>query len=269
MAESSDNPAHGRGTAPRLSALVVARNEAARIGTCLERLRFADETVVVLDRSTDATAEIARAAGARVLEGGWEIEGERRNAGIDACTGDWILEVDADEWATPELAAEIGARLPVASAGYFIVPMANHIGDRLVRHGWGAYNGVAAKPSLFAKGMKRWGAGRVHPKIELRGERQTLQSPLLHFVDRDLSDMMQRLNRYTDLAALDALESGTVPRLGPSIRRIWSRAWKSYVARRGYREGPYGIALALFSALYPILTHLKAATAPRSSKGKE
>jgi len=267
MAESTDNSGN-RGSVPRLSALVVARNEAQRIGACLERLRFADEIVVVLDRSTDATAGIARAAGARLVEGGWEIEGERRNTGIDACGGDWILEVDADEWATPELAAEVRQRLTAAPPGYFIVPMANHIGERLVRHGWGAYNGVAAKPSLFAKGMKRWGAGRVHPRIELRGERQSLESPLLHFVDRDLSDMMQRLNRYTDLAALDALETDTVPSLRASLRRMGSRAWKSYVARRGYREGSYGIALALFSGLYPILIHLKAATTSRASKDK-
>jgi hypothetical protein len=137
--------------------------------------------------------------------------------------------------------------------------MANHISGRLVRHGWGAYNGVAAKPSLFRKGMKRWGRGRVHPQITLEGERQMLREPLLHFVYRDVSDMMQRLNRYTDLAALDAVETGTVPTLRASLRRMASRAWKSYVARRGYREGAYGVALALYSALYPILIHLKAA----------
>src|SRR5262249_8050835 len=142
--------------APRLSALVVARNEAARVAPCLERLGFADEIVVLLDRSTDRTAEIARAHGARVVEGAWPREAERRNAGIDACTGDWILEVDADEWATPALAREIRAAIASAKPGYFIVPMANHIGGHLVRYGWGAYNGVAAKPSLFAKGMKRW-----------------------------------------------------------------------------------------------------------------
>jgi len=268
MTATPGNGTAAQGAIPRLSALVVARNEAARIGACLERLRFADEIVVVLDRSTDGTADIARAFGARLVGGGWEIEGERRNSGIAACSGDWILEVDADEWATPELAAEIRARLPAARPGYFIVPMANHVGERLVRHGWGAYNGVAAKPSLFARGMKRWGDGRVHPLIELRGERQSLEAPLLHFVDRDISDMMRRLNRYTDLAALDAIERGAVPSLCASLRRMWSRAWKSYVARRGYREGPYGIALALFSALYPILIYLKAATAARPSKDK-
>ena len=61
----------------------------------------------MLDRSTDASADIARAHGAKLLEGGWELEGERRNAGIAACTGDWILEVDADERVPPELWAEI------------------------------------------------------------------------------------------------------------------------------------------------------------------
>ncbi len=93
----------------RLSALVVARDEEGRIADCLQRLDFADEIVVLLDRSRDRTAEIARARGARVVEGEWELEADRRNAGIAACGGDWILEVDADEWATPALAAEIRA----------------------------------------------------------------------------------------------------------------------------------------------------------------
>ena len=246
-------------SAPRLSALVVARNEAGRIAPCLERLSFADEIVVLLDRSTDRTGEIARVRGARVVEGAWALEAERRNAGIDACTGDWILEVDADEWATPALGGEIRAAIAAAKPGYFIVPMANHIGGHLVRYGWGAYNGVAAKPSLFTKGMKRWGRGRVHPQIALEGERRMLREPLLHFVYRDIHDMLQRLDRYTDLAALDAVEAGAVPGLGSSLRRMASRAWKSYIARRGYREGAYGVALALYSALYPILIHLKTA----------
>jgi glycosyltransferase involved in cell wall biosynthesis len=259
MAAAGEEVRGGAGS-PRLSALVVARDEEARIADCLASLRFADETVVLLDRSRDQTAELARAAGALVIAGEWVLEADRRNAGIAACGGDWILEVDADERATPGLAAEIRAVLPGAPDGYFVVPMANHVGTHLVRHGWGAYNGVAAKPALFRKGMKRWGAGRVHPQIELKGERQMLREPLQHFVYRDVADMIARLNRYTDLAALDAVERNAIPPLGTSLRRMASRAWKSYVARRGYREGSYGVALALFSALYPMLIHLKAVT---------
>jgi glycosyltransferase involved in cell wall biosynthesis len=255
----ASTPAYeGRG--PTVSALVVARNEEAQLGSCLETLGFADEIVVLLDRSTDGSAAIARRFAARLVEGEWDREGPRRNAGIAACSGDWILEVDADERVPPATAAAVRAAIATAPDGYFIVPMANHIGRRLVRHGWGAYNGVAGKPSLFRKGAKTWGAGRVHPAIELQGPRRSLGESLVHFVDDDLSDMIRRLNRYTDLAALDAVESGNLPTLGPALRRVWSRGWKSYVARRGYREGAFGIALALFSALYPLLIYLKAAT---------
>jgi glycosyltransferase involved in cell wall biosynthesis len=252
---------------PALSALVVARNEEARLAACLEHLRFADEIVVALDRSTDGSAAIARRCGARLLEGAWEIEGERRNAAIAACRGAWILEVDCDEHVTPALAAEIRTAIAAVGDGYFLVPMANHIGGRLVRHGWGAYNGVARKAALFRRGAKHWGAGRVHPKIELLGARRELHASMNHFVYRDVSDMLRRLDRYTDLAALDALERGTAPGLARSLRRVFSRAWKSYVARRGYREGAWGVALAMLSGLYPLLIYLKVAT--RRADGDE
>jgi glycosyltransferase involved in cell wall biosynthesis len=258
-------------TGPNLSALVVARNEEAQLAACLGTLRFADEIVVVLDRSADGSAKIARRFKAKLVEGAWAQEGPRRNAGMDACKGDWILEVDADERVSPKLAAEIRATLEWADAeisyGYFLVPMANYVGGRLVRFGWGAYNGVAAKPILFRKGAKRVLGGRVHPKIALKGKEGALAQPLEHLVDRNLSDMIQRLNRYTDLAAADAREAGQKPRLARAMRRFFSRGWKSYIARQGHREGAWGVALALFSALYPLLIDLKLATFKDGERG--
>jgi glycosyltransferase involved in cell wall biosynthesis len=256
------------GDQPALSALVVARNEEARLPQCLDSLGFAGEIVVVLDRSTDRSKEIALARGCRIVEGAWEIEGERRNAGIAACRGAWILEVDCDERVPQDLAGEISYAIKRHHDGYFLVPMANHIGGRLVRHGWGAYNGVAAKPSLFRNGAKHWGRGRVHPRIDLAGPRRWLTARMDHYVYRDISDMIRRLDRYTDLAAQDAIESGNIPTLGHSLRRILSRAWKSYVARRGYREGPWGVALAFMSASYPILIYLKVATGAVKKPGE-
>lgn len=258
---------------PTLSAVVIARNEAAQLGACLERLAFADEIVVVLDRSSDRSAEIARGFGARVIEGAWELEGPRRNAGLDACRCDWIVEIDADERVPPALAAEIRRAIAAASGpgapDVFLIPMANHIGTHRVRYGWGAYNGVAAKPILFRRGAKHWGVGRVHPRIEMSGTRGTLSETLDHYVDRDVADMFRRLNRYTDLAALDALDAGDLPRRSDALRRVFSRFWKSYVARKGHREGAYGLALATFSALYPLLIYLKVATGKDSGRGKE
>jgi glycosyltransferase involved in cell wall biosynthesis len=248
-------------SAPSLSAVVVARNEEAQLAACLDPLRFADEIVVVLDRSTDRSAEIARSFGAHLVEGAWEHEGPRRNAGLDQCRCDWIIEIDADERVLPTLAREIRGAIAQGASDIFLVPMANHIGTHRVRHGWGAYNGVAAKAILFRRGAKRWGAGRVHPRIDMTGRRGTLGATLDHYVDRDIGDMFQRLNRYTDLAALDAIDAGQMPAMGQAVRRVFSRFWKSYVARKGYREGAYGLALGTFSALYPLLIYLKVATA--------
>jgi len=260
MPSDGSDPRINQG-APSLAAVVVARNEEAQLAACLERLRFADEIVVVLDRSTDRSAEIARSLGARVIEGAWELEGPRRNAGLDQCRCDWIIEIDADERVPAALAQEVRGAIAQGASDIFLVPVANHIGTYRVRYGWGAYNGVAAKPILFRRGAKRWGAGRVHPRIDMTGRRGTLGAALDHYVDRDIADMFGRLNRYTDLAALDAIDAGKTPAMGQAVRRVFSRFWKSYVARKGHREGAYGLALATFSALYPLLIYLKIATA--------
>jgi len=253
--------------APMLSALVVARNEERQLAQCLETLRFADEIVVALDRTTDRSGEIARSFGARVIEGAWPLEGERRTAGVTACRGDWIIEVDADERATPALAEEV-RRVIAETPGdvYFLIPIANHIGGKLIRFGWGAYNGAAMRAALYRPRGKIWGRGRVHPPVRYTGERRALENAIQHFVDRDLSDLFRRLNSYTDAAAADAIDKGEIPTFRSAFRRLFSRAWKSYVARKGYREGAYGLALALFSALYPMLIYLKVTTRLEAAK---
>ena len=243
---------------PTLSTLVVARNEAHQLAACLETLQFADEIVVVLDRCTDESTAIARRFTANVIEGDWPIEGDRRNTGIAACHGDWILEVDADERVSTALASEVRATIATAAPGYFLVPFDNYIGGRLVRYGWGPGWGVNFAPRLFSRGSKRWGDQRIHPKLDLRGPKRFLAMPMKHLVDRDISDMMHRLDRYTSARAADLRASGNIGTLPDNIRRLFSRFWKCYVARKGYREGAWGFLIALFAGLYPLLSHLKA-----------
>jgi len=242
-----------------LSALVVARNEAARLPGCLAALAFADEIVVVLDRTTDDSRSVAEAAGARVVEGAWAVEGDRRNAGIAACTGPWILEVDADEIVPADLAAEIRATVADSSAARHLIPVDNYIGARLVRHGWGASFGKNAYPGLFRKGAKTWGRERVHPSLTFAGaEGAPLRGRLIHHVDRNLSETIRRLDRYTEARAADLRERGDPDPTSRYVRRFFSRFWKCYVARKGYREGGYGLVLAALAGLYPLVSHLKA-----------
>jgi len=248
-----------RASGPTVSALVVAHNEETQLADCLAALDFADERVVVLDRCTDGSRRIAERFAARIVEGAWEREGPRRHAGIAACRGDWILEIDADERVPTELAAEIRTLVTTSSASWHLVPVDNYVGERLVRWGWGASFGRSAHAALYRKGAKAWGDQRVHPAVALSGTQgPTLDARVLHHVDRNISDMLRRLDRYTSARAQDLRDSGDIGSYGRNLRRIPTRFWKCYVGRRGYREGPYGFLIALCAALYPILSYLKA-----------
>jgi glycosyltransferase involved in cell wall biosynthesis len=243
---------------PTLSALIVVHNGEADLPDCLASVRFADEIVVVLDRCTDGSKAIAARAGAKLLEGAWEIEGPRRNAGLAACTGDYTLEIDADERCPPELATEIRAVLESEPQGGVFIPFDNRIGGHAITHGWGAYNGVGGKRCLFPSHTKSWGEGRLHPPVKQLPEVARTSARMVHHVYRDLPDMYARLLRYCRLAALDMVEKDAIPPTAKTLRRFFSRFWKSYVSRQGRREGFYGVAMALYSALYPALSHLMA-----------
>lgn len=243
---------------PKISALVVAHNEEGQLADCLERLAFADELVVVLDKCTDGSDTIAALFTDNIVEGSWDIEGERRNTGLEACNGDWIIEVDADERVSPELAAEIREAVETEEYNYYLVPFDNYVGGRLVRYGWGAAWGVSAAARLSRRGCKRWGMERIHPGLELTAPEGRLTERMIHYVDKDISDMILRLDRYTTVRARDLRQSGDIGSFGHNVRRIFSRFYKCYVGRKGYREGQYGFLIALFAGLYPILSYLKA-----------
>jgi glycosyltransferase involved in cell wall biosynthesis len=247
-----------------ISAVLCIRNEEHQLADCLATLDFANEIIVVLDRSSDGSKRIAGHFGAKIIEGAFEREGVRRHAGIDAAAGPWIFEIDADERVTGELAAELRDTAATSDADRHLIPVDNYIGSRLVRYGWGAAFGKGAYAGLFRKGAKNWGSERVHPKLRVLGvSGPRLKSPLRHYVDRDINDMVARLNRYSSLHAQDLREHwaeiGKIDEtLTHNVLRIFGRFYKCYWRRKGYREGKWGFLLALMAGLYPILSYLKA-----------
>ncbi len=247
----------------RLSAVISVHDEEAQLAECLEGLSFADEIVVLLDKCSDRSGEIAKQFTERVIDGAWAVEGERRNAGIEACWGEWVFEIDADERVSGELADEIRETIRTTDNDIFNVPVDNYVGGKLIRHGWGGLFGKNGYPGLFRKGVKIWGPERMHPHLHVTGRQgPDLETPIAHYVDRDVSDMLMRLDRYTTLRALDLADSGDIGSFANMVRKIFSRFWKCYVLRRGYREDGYGFVIALCAALYPVISHLKAALEP-------
>jgi len=244
-----------------VSLCMIVKNEEAYLADCLASAKpFVDEMVIVDTGSTDRTVEIAQRFGANVFHFPWcDDFAAARNESLRHASGDWILEVDADERVPPELAQEIRAAIETAAPGHFLLPFDNYIGDRLVRYGWGGSWGVMAAPRLFSKGAKRWGEQRVHPGLRLDGRERFLEHAMRHRVDNNISDMLARLDRYTELRAADLREGKG--RLSPFLfllRRSASRFLKCYVFRKGYREGRWGFLIALMAALYPLIAQLKA-----------
>jgi len=242
-----------------LSVVVCVHNEEQVLEACLQRLAFADEVVVLLDRCTDGSEAIARRYADLAVVGDFPLEGPRRAAAVAAARGDWILELDADEIAPPGLAAEVRALVDSApAADHFQVPIENYVGEHLIRHGWGGSFGTSSVARLFRRGTKTWGLEHVHPTVRFHGkEGAILRHGIVHRVDTDIGDMLRRLERYTALRAVDLTarpRGGVAANLFRAVRRFC----KCYVGRKGYREGDWGVLIALMAALYPLLSTLRA-----------
>jgi hypothetical protein len=145
----------------------------------------------------------------------------------------------------------------------------NYVGDRLVKHGWAGSFGTTAVPRLSRKGAKRWRPQRVHPGLEWTGAEgpRIERGALTHLVDRDIADMLRRLDKYSSAKAADLIASGRIGTLPGNLRRFVSRAFKSYVSRRGYREGAMGVLLAFCTGAFPLLAYLKARIEPEKHGG--
>ncbi len=243
----------------KISAIIVAHNEEKKIAECLQSLDFADEIVVVLDKCTDRTKEIVLKFTNKIVEGSWNIEGARRNVALSTATGDWILEIDADERISRELAGEILAIKNSPPCGFFI-PIANYIGARWVKYGWLRTLGVLQRETLTYRDLKKYHEDKeIHPTFDLNGEIKSLKNPIIHLVDDDVFDLLARFNRYTNWKANDMILRDKIR--GGFLRSVLDfkmRFLKSFVIKKGYKEGLLGVLLAMLCGLYPLVSYLKA-----------
>jgi glycosyltransferase involved in cell wall biosynthesis len=253
----------------KLSAVVCAHNDEVRLADCLRRLEFCDEIVLVADRCTDRTQEIARQAGARVIDGIFPLESQRKAAGLDASRGEWILEIEPDESVDPALAYEIRAAIHGRPGGdWFHVPIDNYVAGALVKRGWGDGFGTARAPRLYRRHVKSWTAARVGPETTMDGRYAgAIETPLRRQAEGDLGQMLARLDRQTALRAQDIADHGDIYGVAAGLRRGLGRFFASYILRQGVREGDKGLMIALMSGLDPILSGLRARELSKTRQG--
>jgi Glycosyl transferase family 2 len=230
----------------RLTAVLAAKDEEDMIEGALRSLHFCDEIVVVVDdRTTDRTEEIARRFTDKVLVERFSDFAQIRNAGISASTGAWILHIDADERVTPALAREIREALaadPEVLA--FRSPTINFFWGRRMDHGgWSPM----VQPRLVRREHATF-RGRVHETTAIPPERiGTLRGERWHFSHRSIEENLVKAIRYGRLEARDALEAGAGRVSVWSFVRVMALEFgRRMIRRRGYRDGMPGVIEATF-----------------------
>jgi glycosyltransferase involved in cell wall biosynthesis len=247
-----------------VSAVLIAQNEATNIGGALASVAFCDEIVVVDSGSTDATREIAHAAGARVLtHSPWPGFVAQRNYAVDAATHNWILALDADERLTPALRDEIqalrGSGFP--RDAYRIPRVAHYLGRWIRATDWYPDRQVR----LFDRRRSRWEGQLVHESVRVRGTVGALRSDMEHHPYADVSAHMRKIDSYTTLWARQAYDSGR--RTGP-FELVASPLFafaRNYVLKAGFTLGGVGITVSAMNSYYTYAKLAKLDEISRSS----
>ena len=237
-----------------LSLVVIAKDEERDLPACLASARGLVQEIVVVDSgSADRTAEVARAAGAKVLRREFTTYAEQKQFAVEAAAGEWILNLDADERLTSELADSIRRALQAPAADAFRLPFAVEFLGRRLRHG--GLNGER-HVRLFRRGAGRFTGGLLHEGVALDGPVGDLPGAVLHRPYADLSEYLSKLDRYTTLAARKAHESGRRFRWYHHFL-LPAEFWKRYLLQLGFLDGVPGLTWCALSAFYAWLKYAK------------
>lgn len=250
---------------PPISVVVITRNEADNITDCLEGVRWADEIIVVDSGSTDRTRELARQQDARVIDIDWAGFGAAKQRGVDEARGPWVLSIDADERVTPALAEEIQrAVCDEQYAGYEMPRLTSFVGVWVRHSGW--YPDFVLR--LFCKDCGRFSQALVHEGVTVDGAVGRLTHDLLHYSYRSLTDYLQRLNRYTTLAAQELHDRGVRAALWQPLLKPPAIFLKRYLLKAGFLDGWTGLQIAFLSAVYVFVKYAKLRDLWRGAAGE-
>ena len=251
-----------------VSVVIITRNEEDNIAECLETATWADEIIVVDDNSTDETTRIAAKYTDRVFIRKMENEGRHRNWAYQQASNDWVLSVDADERITDELAEEISKLLeghPQYKA--YTIPRRNHIGSYWLKFG-GEY--PAPQTRLFLKDEFKYEEAEVHPRAFLDGDCGHLKGDFIHYSHRDIADYVRSLNSHT---TLEAKKWHLTERKMSFFHAVWRALdrcfYRRLLRKKAYKDGVYGLIVAVFSGMYQLISWVKCWELENPSSGSQ
>ena len=228
----------------KISAYIIAFNEAEKIHDCIKSVLWADEIIEADSFSTDGTIEIAENLGAKVVQIPFIGYGDLRNKAISYCKYDWIFSIDSDERCTDEVRDEIINLINNSNQELFLVPRKNFfMGRRIKYSGW--YPNFR-QPQLFKNGKMSYTMDPVHEGFVSHSNKKigTIKNSIWQIPFRNIEEVLYKTNRYSTLGAKKLkdknVNSGV---LKAFLHGLWSFI-KHYIFKLGFLDGAPGFIIA-------------------------
>ncbi len=245
-----------------LAVCIITLNEEDNLPRCLDSVKDLAEQVVVVDSaSTDRTQELARAAGAEVIERAFSGHVDQKQFALEQARCDWVLCLDADEWLDDDLRRAVQAVIgktdgPTAEGtadGYEVNRRQRYLGRWIEHGGWSPQ----WRLRLVRRGRARWTGVDPHDHLRVDGPVQRLDGRLNHVPYRGLAEHLGTINRYTDIMVDRRVQAGESASLFKVVFRPPARFLRMYVVQLGVLDGWRGFVLASFGAFYVFLKYAK------------
>lgn len=241
-----------------LSAIILAKNNEDKIAGAITSLTgLADEVILIDTGSTDKTIKIAKDHKAKVTQMSEGSYSDWRNRGAQEAKGDWILYLDSDERVTDDLKDEILQIVKGSVYTTFAIPRINIILGKKMMHGgeWPDY-----QIRLFSKDSKFEWKGDLHERPVYKGELGHLINPMLHLKHDNISEMVVKTNRWSEVEA-KLLFDANHPKMSwwRFLRIMMTELIDRLIIKKGFLDGREGIIYSYYQAWSKFLTYAKLA----------
>jgi glycosyltransferase involved in cell wall biosynthesis len=239
-----------------LSLSIIACNEEANLGRCLQSAAgLAREIIVVDSGSTDGTREIAERFGAKVTHQAWLGHRDQKNVALGLCTQPWVLALDCDEELSPELRKSIEDFFQGSGPGQFEGAECNRkvwFLGRWITHGdWYPDR----KLRLFLREKATWAGSPEHDYVKVNGAVTRLSGDLHHYSFPSMSRYVEKINTFSDVFLARQKAEGRQWSLLANISRPLWRFFRAYVLRRGFLDGFPGLWIAVSTAYFAFVRY--------------
>lgn len=239
-----------------LSVAIITLNEEKNLGRTLNSVKdFADEIIIVDSGSTDKTEEIAKKYNAKFYHQKWLGYGPQRNKAIDLSTSEWILNIDADEEISKDLAKVI-KEIKKNNNDYDIYKinfMSVCFNKKIKYGGWSN----SYRIRLFKKSAGKFNLNDVHEEFITNNKIGKIKEFILHHSYSDLEDYFQKFNKYTTLGAIEYYKKNKKASIFSIILNPLYKFLRMYIFRLGFLDGLEGFLLAITSSLYTMVKYYK------------